>query len=97
METTDRKSEITQRVIELAAGQTGVDPSTVTPDTHFVNDLNWDSLDKMDFAIKLEEEFEVSVGDEDVDDLTTVGKVIDYLMTSDAAKTARPPRSSATS
>ena len=58
----------------------GVDPKQVTAETHFVNDLNYDSLDQVDFSIKLEEEFELSVSDEDVEQLKTVGDVVRYII-----------------
>ena len=73
------KQEITQKVIELAAAQVGVDPATVSPDTHFINDLNYDSLDQVEFAMEAEDEFELSVPDEDAEKFDTVGKVIDYV------------------
>lgn len=71
--------EITQKVIELAAAQVGVDPATVSPETHFINDLNYDSLDQVEFAMEAEDEFELSVPDEDAEKFDTVGKVIDYV------------------
>ena len=73
------KQEITQKVIELAAAQVGVDPATISPETHFINDLNYDSLDQVEFAMEAEDEFELSVPDEDAEKFDTVGKVIDYV------------------
>jgi len=73
------KEEITRKVIELAADQVGVDPTTVTPDTHFINDLNYDSLDQVEFAMDAEDEFEMQVPDEDAEKFQTVGQVIDYV------------------
>jgi acyl carrier protein len=75
----DRKSDISRRVIELAAEQVDADASRVTPQTHFVNDLNYDSLEVVEFTMKLEDEFEISVPEEAVDKLDTVGKVVDYI------------------
>jgi acyl carrier protein len=73
------KQEITQKVIQLAAAQVGVDPATVSPETHFINDLNYDSLDQVEFAMEAEDEFEFSVPDEDAEKFDTVGSVIDYV------------------
>lgn len=73
------KQEITQKVIQLAAAQVGVDPATVSPETHFINDLNYDSLDQVEFAMEAEDEFELSVPDEEAEKFDTVGKVIDYV------------------
>src|SRR5258706_9245492 len=80
METSTRNAEIAQRVIVLAAEQTDVDPSTVTPATHFTNDLNWDSLDYVEFQMALEDEFEFSLPDEDAVDLWTIEKVVTYVL-----------------
>ena len=71
--------ELVAVVIRLAAGQCGREPAAITPATHFVNDLKFDSLDTMDYVMKLEEEFGVRVADEDVPGLQTVQAVIDYL------------------
>ena len=73
------KQEITEKVIHLAADQVGVEPATVTPDTHFINDLNYDSLDQVEFAMDAEDEFEMQVPDEDAEKFQTVGQVIDYV------------------
>lgn len=73
------KEELTRKVIEIAAGQVGVDPATVTPDTHFVNDLNYDSLDTVEFAMEAEDEFELQLNDAEVENLQTVGQAIDFI------------------
>ena len=73
------EAEILAKVIELAADQVGVDPKQVTAETHFENDLEYDSLDEVDFAMKLEDEFELSVSDEDATQLKTVGDVVKYI------------------
>ena len=76
----DRKVEITAKVIEFAAEQGGVEPGQVFPATHFVNDLNYDSLDLVEFTMSLEDEFEMSVPDDAAMDLRTVEQVVDYVM-----------------
>ena len=76
----DRKVAIAVTVIELAAEQGGVDPGQVFAATHFVNDLNYDSLDLVEFTMSLEDEFEMSVPDDAAMDLRTVEQVVDYVM-----------------
>ena len=76
----DRKPQVCRRVIELAAEQVDADPTGVTPETHFVNDLNYDSLEVVEFTMKVEDEFELSVPDEAAEKLDTVGKVVDYVI-----------------
>ena len=70
---------IEQRVIELAAEQAGVEPTQVTLQHHFVNDLNYDSLDRVEFAMKVEDEFEVRVADEELESVQTVGDAAELV------------------
>ena len=49
-------------------------------DTHFINDLNYDSLDRIEFAMKLEEMFDLQVPDEEAEKIQTVGEAIDYVI-----------------
>ena len=72
-------SDVLQRVIRLAADQVGVLPEEVTPQTHFQNDLGYDSLDVVQFVIDVEEEFGVRIPDEQADKLVTVGDVVQFL------------------
>jgi acyl carrier protein len=73
------REEIQSKVFELTAEQAGVDIGQISLATHFVNDLNFDSLDSVEFSMSVEDEFEVSINDEDVQKLLTVADVIDYL------------------
>lgn len=74
------REEIQQKLSELAAEKAGVPVLHVTPATHFVNDLEYDSLDVMEYAMEVEDYFKVSVPDEDVEKLTTVGAVVDFVV-----------------
>jgi len=71
--------ETRSKVIELAAEQAGVDASSVTPATHFVNDLHFDSLDVVEFSMSVEDEFGVSIPDEQIEKLQTVEDAIQLL------------------
>lgn len=75
----DRKAEVSRRVFELAAEHGSVEASTITPDTHFVNDLNFDSLDVVEFTMGVEDEFEISVSDDEATKFQTVGQVVEYV------------------
>ena len=48
-----RDASVREKVIEIAAKQGGVEPSQATPEHHFENDLNFDSLNKVEFAMSL--------------------------------------------
>ncbi len=56
-----------------------VDPSEITMDTRFVEDLGVDSLDMVELIQNLEEEYNVEFDAEDMSELKTVGEVISYL------------------
>jgi acyl carrier protein len=74
------REEIQQKLMEMAAEQAGVPVLQVTPATHFVNDLEFDSLDTMEYAMAVEDFFKLSVPDEDVEKLTTVEAVANFVV-----------------
>ncbi len=67
------------KVIEIVAEQMGVDKSEITRETSFVNDLNADSLDTVELVMEFEDEFELSIPDEEAEKIQTVGQAIDYI------------------
>ena len=70
---------IEQRVAEIVAEQMGVDKAQVTGETSFVNDLGADSLDTVELVMEFEDEFDISIPDEDAEKIQTVGQAIDYV------------------
>jgi len=71
--------EIEEKVIAIVAEQMGVDKGEINRDTHFVNDLNADSLDTVELVMEFEDEFETSIPDEDAEKIQTVGQAIDFI------------------
>ncbi len=71
--------EIEEKVIEIVSEQMGVDKSEITRETSFVNDLNADSLDTVELVMEFEDEFEMSIPDEEAENIQTVGQAIDYI------------------
>jgi len=70
---------IADRVIEIICNQLGVKKENVSFESSFVNDLQADSLDTVELMMELEEEFGVSIPDEEAQQITTVGKAIKYI------------------
>jgi acyl carrier protein len=75
----EKKDDIETKVIEIVAEQMGVDKSTITRDTHFINDLNADSLDTVELVMEFEDEFELNIPDEEAEKIQTVGQAIDHI------------------
>jgi acyl carrier protein len=67
--------EITNRIIDLIAKSKSLPPETVTPASTF-DELNIDSLDKINLSFEVEELFAISIPDESLNSLRTVGDVI---------------------
>lgn len=67
------------RTIALIAEAAGVAVDKVKPETHLVNDLNLDSLDRVELTMDLEDEFAIEIPDEEAEPLVTVQQVVDYL------------------
>jgi len=73
------EAEILAKVIELAAEEAGMEGKDVTAESHFINDLKFDSLSSIEFAMSIEDEFEMSVPDEDIEQFKVVGDVVKYI------------------
>lgn len=80
MNTEQSLEQVTRRVCELAAEQVGMTPAEVLLASHFVQDLNYDSLDKVEFAMQVEDEYDLSMPDEDMEGVHTVGQAVDLVM-----------------
>ncbi len=76
---------IEEKVIDIVSDQMGVDKSEITRETSFVNDLNADSLDTVELVMEFEDEFELSIPDEEAEKIQTVGQAIDHI-TANASK-----------
>lgn len=72
-------NEIEAKVIEIVSEQMGVDKSEITRDTSFINDLNADSLDTVELVMEFEDEFDMSIPDEEAEKIQTVGAAIDFI------------------
>ena len=72
-------SSIQDRVIRIVCDQMGTTADKVTPDTSFINDLGADSLDTVELVMEFEDEFEISIPDEDAEKINTVGSAITYI------------------
>lgn len=72
-------SEISEKVKQIIVDKLGVDESEVTNEASFTNDLGADSLDTVELIMEFEKEFDVSIPDEQAENIQTVGQAVDYL------------------
>ena len=70
---------IEEKVIEIISEQMGADKSEITRETSFINDLNADSLDTVELVMEFEDEFDISIPDEEAEKIQTVGAAIEYI------------------
>jgi acyl carrier protein len=68
-----------ERVVEIVSENLGVSKEQVTRKTRFIEDLGADSLDIVELIMELEEEFEITIPDEQAEKIKTVGEAIDYI------------------
>jgi acyl carrier protein len=72
-------SEIAQKVKQIIIDKLGVEESEVTPEASFTNDLGADSLDTVELIMEFEKEFNLSIPDDQAENISTVGQAISYL------------------
>lgn len=70
---------VEEKVKEIIAKQLGVNPSEVTPDASFVEDLGADSLDTVELVMAFEEAFNIEIPDEDAEKIAKVNDAIEYI------------------
>ena len=68
-----------EKIKALLAEELGVNADVITAETSFKEDLGADSLDLFELVTNLEEEYNIEIPAEQLEEMTTVGKVIDYL------------------
>ncbi len=72
-------AEIEDKVFQIVSDQLSTERSELNRDTSFVNDLNADSLDTVELVMELEDEFDITIPDEEAEKLKTVGEAIDHI------------------
>ena len=72
-------ASVEESVKAIIVEQLGVNDSDVAPDAHFIDDLGADSLDTVELVMKLEEDFDIEIPDEDAEKIQTVQNAIDYI------------------
>ena len=68
-----------EKMREMISEQIGCRPEEIVPDAAFKEDLGADSLDLFELITAMESEYDVEFEAEELEELTTVGKVIEFL------------------
>jgi acyl carrier protein len=76
---------VRQRVHKIIGEQLGVSAEELTPEANLLDDLGADSLDVVELAMTLEEEFSIQVPDEDLEKIRTVQDIVDYIQANPGA------------
>ena len=66
-----------EKMKKILSEQLDIDENEITPESRFKEDLDADSLDLFELLTTLEEQYDIEIPAEDMEGLTTVGKVID--------------------
>jgi len=74
------EEQIFDKVVGIVSEQMGVDKNEIKKETSFVNDLNADSLDTVELVMEFEDEFDMSIPDEEAEKIQTVGAAVEFIM-----------------
>lgn len=74
------RPEVLEAIREVAVEVLDVEPDAVTEEARFKEDLDADSLDLVELVMGLEERFDITVPEEDLEGVTTVGQAVTLVM-----------------
>lgn len=71
--------DVEAKIKSIIVDKLGVDESEVVSEANFTNDLGADSLDTVELIMEFEKEFDMSIPDEDAENIATVGDAVKYI------------------
>jgi len=71
--------QLAMKVNTIIGDQLGVEDGSLVPEANLLDDLGADSLDVVELVMALEEEFSIEVPDEDVENIRTIGDIVQYI------------------
>ena len=72
-------SSVEEKVMDIVSEQLSVPREEITRESSFVDDLKADSLDIVELVMELEDEFDISIPEDEVESMNTVGSAIDFI------------------
>ena len=74
------EAEIQEKIYQIVSEDLATDKSEITREMSFVDDLKADSLDTVELVMAFEDEFDMSIPDEEAEKIQTIGQAIDYII-----------------
>lgn len=68
-----------EKIVNIIREQLNLDDVEITEDTSFKDDLGVDSLDLLELVMAFEEEYDIELNPEELEDIKTVGDVMEYV------------------
>lgn len=72
-------ASVEERVIDIVSEKLAVSKDQINRNTAFIEDIGADSLDIVELIMELEEEFDITIPDEQAEKIKTVGEAIDHI------------------
>lgn len=68
-----------EKIRDMISDKLNVDSDDITMETSFVDDLEADSIALFELIMAVEDEFDIEIDDEEIEGISTVGDIVDYL------------------
>lgn len=73
------KEELAGRLKKIVSEELGVEESKISDESKFIDDLGADSLDTVELVMRLEDEFDCEIPDEEAEKILSVGDALRYI------------------
>lgn len=73
------KDEVLKWVVEILTREFGLDAANLCPETHLAEDLDLDSIDAIDMAVRIEEKTGLTLSGEDLQSIQTIQDAVDLI------------------
>ena len=73
------EEEILNKIKDMIADNFDVDKDKITENTNFMDDLDADSIDLVEFILQLEDEFGAEIPDDEAEKIKTIGDAVSYI------------------
>jgi acyl carrier protein len=73
------KAEVLKWVVEILSHEFGLDAAKLHPEVRLVEDLDLDSIDAIDMAVRIEQKTRIALSSDDLDSIRTIGDAVELL------------------